>query len=109
MIKTINTYFVRQRADIAKTLFNHGGTANGHYKAYRRKIHFYNLQGDFFAALIINANQSPFFVSASIQSGKPLYMFGLKDGDKETLGLPDSYAAERLTAQSITDDIRAAQ
>lgn len=105
MIKTPKTYFVRARGDIAKTLFNHGGTASGHYKAYKRKIHFYNLQGDLFAALVMNDNQAPFFVSASIQNGKPLYMFGLRDDDKATLGLPESYAAERVAAQAIKDSL----
>jgi len=106
MIKTVNAYFVRSRADIAKTIFHKGGTANGDYKAYKRKIHFYNLQGDLFAALVMNDNHAPFFVSASIQNGKPLYMFGLRDDDKATLGLPESYAAECVTAQSIKDTLQ---
>lgn len=106
MIKTVNAYFVRSRADIARTLFDKGGTANGHYKAYKRKVHFYNMQGDLFAALVMNDNQAPFFVSASIQNGKPLYMFGLRDDDKITLGLPESYAAERVTAQSIKEALQ---
>lgn len=105
MLKTHSTHFVSKRSEIANSLFNKGGTANGHYKKLKGRIHFYNLQGELFAALIMNSYGERFFVSASVRNGKAFYMYGLGEKARVTLGLNDSYMQQMELAENIANNI----
>jgi len=86
------TKFARNASALVDSLFLPGGTASGLFKPRKHSVLFSKATGEPFACLIANAGQSQFFVSCSMvpqSNGKEalVYMYGLNDSDRKSLGL----------------------
>ena len=79
--------YAKNSNELIESLFNTGSTCNGIYKATKNKTMLYKPNGDLFACLIHNPKQGYFAVSASIQHGKPYFMYALCSIDEKYLGL----------------------
>lgn len=107
---TSRTCFALNSKELAASIFNTGGTANGTYKVLRRKcgtpkvVQFFKPTGDIFAAWVNNKHGERFFVSATRVEGKVYYMHGLGDNARIALGLDGlTYAEEKAMAKSLWD------
>ena len=79
--------FAKNESELVNPLFNKGGTASGIYKTTKNKTLLYKPNGDLFACIIHNDKQGYFAVSASVQFGKPFYMYAMCEPDEKFLGL----------------------
>ncbi len=94
MIKINGLAFVEKPADAVATLFApiDGKTAAGFYKADRRGVMFYGLDGEPFA-FACRQTFAPFFVTASIPPGADgaiCYRYALSERDAARLGFVGS-------------------
>ena len=101
---TESTYFVRNSKKIIDSLFaGNSTTASGVFKILKNRVMFYGLNGELFAALIVNSHgDQPFFVNATVLNGKTYYQNALGEQQKARLGIAHcSYASEREKAESV--------
>lgn len=91
--------FAPSQSALVETLFDPSGTASGIYKKRKYGVLFSKPDGEPFAFLVANPNQSQFFVSAGRQSdGRTVYSFGLSNTDAVRLGLSAMKYSERCGA-----------
>ena len=83
-------FYVSEKKEIVKTLFQPGGTASGHFKVRKKGIAFYDLKGKI-CLFLASHDYAPFFVSAcEIETSKGLkerFMFSTSSFDDGRLGL----------------------
>ena len=81
--------YVKNASALVDTLFTGGGTASGMYKQTPRGTKLYKPNGELFAYVVHNDKQGYFVVNASMDEGKPRYMFGLGSMQAQYLGIGD--------------------
>lgn len=82
------TYFVRNTKKVVDSLFTGGATAAGTFKVLKNRVMFYDLQGELFAALIVNRHgDAPFFVNAFTYAGKSHYQYATGEAAERNLGI----------------------
>jgi hypothetical protein len=98
---TESTYFVRNNAAVIDSLFaGNSTTAAGVFKILKNRVMFYDMQGELFAALIVN--DEPFFVNATVLNGKTYYQHALGDIQERKLGIEHcGYMSQREKAASV--------
>jgi len=107
MLTVSGIRFARNAAALVDSLFNSGGTASGLFRVRKHSVLFMHANGAPFACLIANPGQSQFFVSCSMvpqSNGKAalVYMYGLSDSDRKSLGLAGlSYSQESDEAARV--------
>jgi hypothetical protein len=89
MIKFNGKKYAKNEKEFTDSLFSGGSTCNGFYKKYKRKIMLYNIQNELIACIVNNGYSERFIVSASVQNGKPWFMYALCDDTSKYLGLQD--------------------
>jgi hypothetical protein len=100
-VVTINgKQYAKNIKEVAGSLFQAGGTANGTYKLRKRGVLLYDLAGELRVFLCANNPRACFFVSAGIVNGKPFYNYALADREVHWLGLGSSYLGQRATADN---------
>ena len=85
-------------AALVRSLFAPGGTMHGTYKAGKHGVSLFAPDGTLRAFVVDNAHGERFIVSACREHGRIRYMFALTNADRDWLGVPEGYAAERAAA-----------
>lgn len=92
--------FAKNGAEFTKTLFDKTGTAYGYYKRLKNRIHFMDMQGNIFAALVCNGDFNG-FVNATKRGNGVFYQFDISDTGKKLFGIPDGYLDSIEYAKTI--------
>lgn len=99
-------YFVHKKSGVIDSLFNTKQTASGHYKKFKNRIIFHDMEGSPFVALIMNTNESPFFVNCSrLANGRTFYQFGLSTINEQILGIT-GHSQGRALAETIKEEVK---
>tara|TARA_R110000868_G_scaffold252229_1_gene508887 strand:- start:346 stop:720 length:375 start_codon:yes stop_codon:yes gene_type:complete len=101
---TDSTYFVRNNRAIIDSLFaGYSTTAAGVFKIMKNRVMFYDMQGELFAALIVNKRgDNPFFVNATVINGKTFYQHSLGEIQAKNLGIDHcGYRSEQDKAACV--------
>ncbi len=88
-------WYARTGRDMVASLFSPGGTANGLFKRRKNGVALYGMDGKLRAFIVSNTHGERFAVTAYEFQGRPRYMHGLTEADRQWLGLPDSLGGER--------------
>lgn len=98
---TDSVYFVRNNDAIIDSLFaGNSKTAAGVFKILKNRVMFYDMQGELFAALVVN--KEPFFVNATNLGGKVYYQHALGEIQECKLGIEHcGYVSQRDKAANI--------
>lgn len=98
------SFWAKNQKELTQSLFANGGTANGTYKVYQRKIMFYLQNKEPIACLCLH-DHTPFFVTAFKDYGKVRYMFSYTDKTKNYLRLPDSLLHQVEIAERLKKEL----
>lgn len=117
MININNKYYAKNNAEFVSQLFDKSlPRFEGTYKVLKGGIKLFNEKGELFAFIVNNKYKENFFVSASIQNGKPWYSSGLNLVDEAKLGFCEdsgngtytrlvSYSDEKAMAESVCKQV----
>lgn len=83
--------FAKNDAEFTASLFDKSGTAYGYYKRLKNRIHFMDMQGNIFAALVCNGDFNGFVNATKRENGKVFYQFGISTKGAELFGIPEGY------------------
>ena len=92
--------FAKNDRNFVKTLFEKDGTAYGYYKRLKNRIHFMDMQGKIFAALVCNGDFNG-FVNAVKHGNRVFYQYDISDTGKKLFGIPDGYLDSIEYAKTI--------
>lgn len=101
---TINGHkFAKNEQEAINSLFGTGGTFYGFYKKLKGRIHLLDMQGEIFAAVIVN-NAFSGIVNARKLNGKVFYQFAASEKNEKLLGVP-SFSKQSDYARSIFNNV----
>lgn len=98
------SFWAKNQKELKQSLFESSGTANGTYRAYKRKVMFFLPNGEPIACLCLH-DYTPFFVTAFKDYGHIRYMFSYTDRTKNLLRLPDSIMAQADIGERIKKEV----
>lgn len=96
--------FAKNDKEFTESLFDKNGTCYGYYKKLKKRVHFMDMQGELFAALVCNGDFNGFVNARKTEKGV-FYQHGISSKVAEFFGIPrgymDSIEYAKTTFQSI--------
>ena len=98
---TINGHkFAKNDKGFIESLFDKSGTCCGYYKKLKNRVHFMDMRGEIFAALVCNGDFDGFVNARKTDKGV-FYQHGISDKSAQFFGIPAGYSESIEYAKEI--------